>query len=102
MAGTTVLSQPLERLLERYREGKVTALRAAGVDAVTLANNHAYDQGLRGLRNTLAATERESLPSIGVGDDASSAAERPCSARSPGTKETRRPVARTGSGPRSS
>lgn len=52
----------------------LTALREAGVDAVTLANNHAYDQGVRGLSNTLEATRRERVHAIGIGDDAPSAA----------------------------
>ena len=34
----------------------LTALRAAGVDVVTLANNHAVDYGATGLQDTLAAT----------------------------------------------
>ncbi len=50
------------------------ALRSAGVDALTIANNHAYDQGLRGLRNTVGAARERSVPLIGVGDDAASAA----------------------------
>ncbi|MCB9592496.1 MAG: CapA family protein [Sandaracinaceae bacterium] len=50
------------------------ALRAAGVDAVTIANNHAYDQGLRGLRNTMAAADERHLPLIGVGADSGAAA----------------------------
>lgn len=52
----------------------LTALREAGVDAVTVANNHAYDQGIAGLANTLDATRRERVMAIGVGDDAEAAA----------------------------
>src|SRR5690606_21286224 len=50
------------------------ALREAGVDALTVANNHAYDQGTRGLRNTLRAAARRGLAAIGAGDDAERAA----------------------------
>lgn len=50
------------------------ALRAAGVDALTVANNHAYDQGVRGLESTLRAAARRQLAIAGAGDDASSAA----------------------------
>ncbi|HHH28967.1 MAG TPA: CapA family protein, partial [Polyangiaceae bacterium] len=46
------------------------ALDAAGVDAVTVANNHAYDQGLRGLRSTQRAARARSMGLIGVGADA--------------------------------
>jgi poly-gamma-glutamate capsule biosynthesis protein CapA/YwtB (metallophosphatase superfamily) len=42
-----------------------TALRAAGVDVATMANNHAADFGAVGLRDTLAATAR--FPVIGIG-----------------------------------
>ncbi|GAB5544910.1 MAG: hypothetical protein SangKO_046700 [Sandaracinaceae bacterium] len=50
------------------------ALRGAGVDAVTIANNHAYDQGTRGLANTLAASEAHAMPMVGAGEDAAEAA----------------------------
>jgi poly-gamma-glutamate capsule biosynthesis protein CapA/YwtB (metallophosphatase superfamily) len=42
-----------------------TALRAAGVDLVTLANNHAADFGAAGLQDTLAATR--TFPAVGIG-----------------------------------
>ncbi len=49
------------------------ALRDAGIDALTVANNHAYDQGVRGLANTLHAAARRQLTTIGSGEDAESA-----------------------------
>ncbi len=49
-------------------------LAAAGVDAVTVANNHAYDQGVRGLASTLRAAERRSIDVVGAGRDARDAA----------------------------
>ena len=49
------------------------ALDAAGVDVVTMANNHAVDYGAVGLRDTLAAVGRSPLPVVGIGNDVSSA-----------------------------
>ena len=45
----------------------LTALRAAGVDVVSLANNHGMDYGLDGLSDTLEAGEDLGLPLIGAG-----------------------------------
>ncbi|HEY6749539.1 MAG TPA: CapA family protein [Mycobacteriales bacterium] len=42
-----------------------SALRAAGVDVATMANNHAADFGPAGLADTLAATGR--FPVVGIG-----------------------------------
>lgn len=47
----------------------VDALRAAGVDVVTLANNHGMDYGREGLADTLAAGKRSGVAMIGAGDD---------------------------------
>ena len=55
-------------------ESLLVALTDAGVDAVTLANNHAYDQGLRGLRHTMEALDRHHLAHAGAGGDDASAA----------------------------
>ncbi|MGH3682517.1 MAG: CapA family protein, partial [Natronosporangium sp.] len=46
------------------------ALQAAGVDLVTLANNHALDYGQVGLSDTLAAAEDAGMPYVGAGPDA--------------------------------
>jgi len=45
------------------------ALAGAGVDVVTLANNHAVDYGQVGLRDTLAARLSGRLPVVGIGTD---------------------------------
>ena len=45
------------------------ALADAGVDAVTLANNHAVDYGAAGLRDTLRARRASPLPVVGIGED---------------------------------
>ncbi len=46
-----------------------TALRAAGVDVVTQANNHGMDFGLVGLRDSLAAARDAGFPVVGIGLD---------------------------------
>jgi poly-gamma-glutamate synthesis protein (capsule biosynthesis protein) len=45
----------------------VAGLRRAGVDAVSIANNHGMDYGQVGLRDTLAAGARGGLPILGGG-----------------------------------
>jgi poly-gamma-glutamate synthesis protein (capsule biosynthesis protein) len=88
---TTVLRQPdlmmlnLEAAITRrgtpepkeYQfRASPTALRlldAAGVDLVTMANNHAVDYGRMGLRDTLAAIRTSPVPVVGVGPDARAA-----------------------------
>ncbi len=45
------------------------ALEDAGVDVVSLANNHGLDFGLEGLTDTLAAAEEAGLPLVGLGED---------------------------------
>jgi hypothetical protein len=49
------------------------SLRAAGLDVVTMANNHAVDYGPVGLQDTLAAIAGHRLPVVGVGADAARA-----------------------------
>jgi poly-gamma-glutamate synthesis protein (capsule biosynthesis protein) len=49
------------------------AVRAAGVDAVTIANNHILDYGRIGLSDTLAAAKAKDFPVYGAGPDADSA-----------------------------
>lgn len=51
----------------------LTALRAVGVDVVTMANNHGVDYGPVGLADTLAAIRTTRFPVIGVGADATQA-----------------------------
>ncbi len=46
----------------------VEALRAAGVDAVTLANNHALDAGSEGLRATATALAARGIASLGASE----------------------------------
>jgi hypothetical protein len=47
----------------------IGVLKRAGVDAVTLANNHGMDYGRVGLSDTLAAARRYGMPLLGAGVD---------------------------------
>jgi poly-gamma-glutamate synthesis protein (capsule biosynthesis protein) len=49
------------------------ALKAAGVDVVNMANNHALDYGPVGMEDTFAAIASSRLPVVGIGHDASEA-----------------------------
>jgi poly-gamma-glutamate capsule biosynthesis protein CapA/YwtB (metallophosphatase superfamily) len=62
-----------KRYVFRTDERAVTALRAAGVDAITLANNHTLDYGRDGLADTLDAAKAGGLPTFGAGRDAAEA-----------------------------
>jgi poly-gamma-glutamate synthesis protein (capsule biosynthesis protein) len=44
-------------------------LAGAGVDVITMANNHAADYGLEGFRDTLRDVARSPVPVVGVGRD---------------------------------
>ena len=50
-----------------------TALRDAGVDLVTMANNHVLDYGPAGLADTLAAARATRFPYVGIGVNAAAA-----------------------------
>ena len=50
-----------------------TALRDAGVDLVTMANNHVLDFGQTGLADTLAAAKAARFPVVGIGVNAAAA-----------------------------
>jgi poly-gamma-glutamate synthesis protein (capsule biosynthesis protein) len=50
-----------------------TALRDAGVDVATMANNHAMDYGRSGLADTLASVDGAAYPVVGVGRTAAQA-----------------------------
>jgi Bacterial capsule synthesis protein PGA_cap len=51
----------------------LAALKEAGVDVASMANNHGLDFGVVGLRDSLAAAKAASFPVIGVGRDADEA-----------------------------
>ncbi len=50
-----------------------TALRAAGVDVASMANNHGVDYGPTGLTDTFAAVTASRFPTVGIGRDATRA-----------------------------
>jgi cyanophycin synthetase len=73
---------PDERLRGRKKylcwsdgERAVTALKEAGIHALTLANNHALDGGPRGLEETLTRLRAASILSFGAGSDIESASQ---------------------------
>jgi poly-gamma-glutamate capsule biosynthesis protein CapA/YwtB (metallophosphatase superfamily) len=49
------------------------AIRASGIDLVTMANNHVLDYGQTGLRDTLAAAKAARFPYVGIGVNARAA-----------------------------
>jgi poly-gamma-glutamate capsule biosynthesis protein CapA/YwtB (metallophosphatase superfamily) len=53
--------------------GAFSALRDAGVDLVTIANNHILDFGETGLADTLAAAKAAHFPYVGAGVNAAAA-----------------------------
>ena len=53
----------------------VRALIAAGVDMVTLANNHVLDADVAGLADTLAILARHGIASVGAGTNLAAASE---------------------------
>ncbi|MHC1765395.1 MAG: CapA family protein [Verrucomicrobiia bacterium] len=55
--------------------GCAETLRAAGVHAVNLANNHIMDQGWEGLDATMASCRRAGLGFFGAGEDLAAAGE---------------------------
>ncbi|MDX6284159.1 MAG: hypothetical protein QOH03_5230 [Kribbellaceae bacterium] len=56
-----------KRYVFRTDTRAVPALKAAGVDAVSLANNHALDYGRVGLIDTLTSARRLGMPTLGAG-----------------------------------
>jgi len=66
---------PIVKTGPRFRAPPATArtLKAAGIDAVTLANNHIMDQGGTGLESTLRACSDAGLKFFGAGRDLAAA-----------------------------
>jgi poly-gamma-glutamate synthesis protein (capsule biosynthesis protein) len=65
--------EPTKAFAFRAPPSAFSALRRAGVDVVTMANNHALDYGQEGLADSLAAARRAELPVVGAGTDADAA-----------------------------
>ncbi|MFI5735041.1 CapA family protein [Kribbella sp. NPDC051587] len=62
-----------KRYLFRTDARAVNALKSAGVDLVSLANNHTLDYGRTGLADTMSAAARGGLGTVGAGVNASRA-----------------------------
>ncbi len=57
----------------RSDPGLAHELRTAGIDVVTLANNHMLDHGLEGMNDTLAALSGAGVAAVGAGRDLAAA-----------------------------
>jgi hypothetical protein len=55
------------------------AIKAAGIDVVTFANNHVLDYGQVGLADTLAAVKAANFPYVGIGRNARGGVAHPAS-----------------------
>ncbi|MGC4940040.1 CapA family protein [Kribbella sp. DT2] len=62
-----------KRYLFRTDPRAVTAIKSAGVDLISLANNHTLDYGQVGLFDTMSAAWRGGLPTVGGGRNAAQA-----------------------------
>lgn len=70
----TTRGEPAEKQYTfRAPAASLSELKGAGVDVVTMANNHGLDYGLDGLRDSLAAARAAQLPVVGIGLDEESA-----------------------------
>jgi poly-gamma-glutamate synthesis protein (capsule biosynthesis protein) len=67
--------EPAEGKAYHFRSPSLsfTALKAAGVDVVGMANNHALDYGPVGLADTFDAIAASGMPVLGIGHDAAEA-----------------------------
>ena len=63
------LEVPSDRYWFRAPPAALDLLERAGVDVVTMANNHGADYGADGLADTLRAARRSPIPVVGVGRD---------------------------------
>jgi hypothetical protein len=61
------LENPSERYHFRTSAAALDLLAAAGVDVVTMANNHGADYGPVGLQDTLRAIRTSPIPVVGIG-----------------------------------
>jgi Bacterial capsule synthesis protein PGA_cap len=57
----------------RAPQSAFAALKGAGIDVATMANNHGMDFMEPGLRDSLAAIKRTRFPAVGIGKDAAEA-----------------------------
>lgn len=64
---------PLKEYNFKAPASSLDAVRAAGVDAVSMANNHGLDFGPEGLADSLAARVEKQFPVLGIGANATEA-----------------------------
>ena len=64
---------PGKEFLFRAPSSAFAALKTAGVDVVSMANNHGMDFMEAGLRDSLAASKRSRFPTVGIGRNAAEA-----------------------------
>ncbi|MFI7649237.1 CapA family protein [Micromonospora sp. NPDC049460] len=74
-----------KQFLFRAPAGAYEAVKAAGVDVVSIANNHTLDYGRVGLTDTVDAARAAGMPTVGAGADAA-AAYAPWTTRIGGTR----------------
>ena len=67
------LEEPARRFHFRAPPRALSLLGAAGVDVVTMANNHGADYGARGVADTLRALRRSPVAVVGIGRDRAAA-----------------------------
>ena len=67
------LEVPSQRYHFRTSPAALEVLDKAGVDVVTMANNHGADYGRVGLRDSLAAKRDSPVPLVGIGRDRAAA-----------------------------
>ncbi|WP_176733819.1 CapA family protein [Micromonospora peucetia] len=72
-AVTTRGSPEPKQFLFRAPTTTYDAVRAAGVDVVSIANNHTLDYGRDGLADTVDAAKAAGVPAVGAGVDAAAA-----------------------------
>lgn len=59
-------------------ENLPSALRASGLTVLSTANNHAFDQGLKGVKETLERLRAETLMTLGSGETQAQAEQTQC------------------------
>lgn len=66
----TERGSPIPKMINfRAPASSLDTLDRAGIDVVSLANNHAVDYGPDGLTDTLEARENSPIPIVGIGED---------------------------------
>lgn len=73
MTDLTEPFDPLQRWTYNSRPASAEALAAMGIDAISLANNHAMDRGPDGLFDTIANSKEAGLQAFGAGPTSSEA-----------------------------